>query len=83
MADRFQNVEDKLNFSAQEENVLKYWAEIDAFKKSLQLSEGRPEYTFYDGPPFATGLPHYGYDMFACICYIYLTVLQAYSCWNN
>ena len=36
-------------------------AEIDVFQTSLKLSEGRPEYTFYDGPPFATGLPHYGH----------------------
>lgn len=27
----------------------------------VELSEGRPRYTFYDGPPFATGLPHYGH----------------------
>ncbi len=27
----------------------------------MKLSEGKPEYTFYDGPPFATGLPHYGH----------------------
>ena len=32
-----------------------------AFKRSLELSEGRPLYSFYDGPPFATGLPHYGH----------------------
>lgn len=37
------------------------WKDIDAFQTSLKLSEGRPEYTFYDGPPFATGLPHYGH----------------------
>jgi isoleucyl-tRNA synthetase len=41
--------------------VLKYWQDIDAFKKQLKLSEGKPLYTFYDGPPFATGLPHYGH----------------------
>lgn len=40
---------------------MKYWNEIKAFETSLKLSEGRPEYTFYDGPPFATGLPHYGH----------------------
>lgn len=57
----FKVVSDKLNFAAEEENVLQYWKEIDGFKTSLKLSEGRPEYTFYDGPPFATGLPHYGY----------------------
>lgn len=41
--------------------VLKFWREIDAFQTSLRLSEGRPVYSFYDGPPFATGLPHYGH----------------------
>ncbi len=57
---RFSSVSDKISFPAEEEEVLKYWKEIDAFQQSLKLSEGRPEYTFYDGPPFATGLPHYG-----------------------
>lgn len=38
-----------------------YWNEISAFETSLKLSEGKKEYTFYDGPPFATGLPHYGH----------------------
>lgn len=40
---------------------MQYWDEIDAFKKQLEKSEGRKPYTFYDGPPFATGLPHYGH----------------------
>ncbi|OCF60579.1 isoleucine-tRNA ligase [Kwoniella mangroviensis CBS 10435] len=44
-----------------EEDVLKYWTDIDAFKTSQKLSEGKPEYSFYDGPPFATGKPHYGH----------------------
>lgn len=57
---RFDDVTDKLNFPEAEEKVLAYWKEIDAFKTSIELSKGRPEYTFYDGPPFATGLPHYG-----------------------
>ena len=41
--------------------ILKYWKQINAFEKSV---ESRPEdkpYVFYDGPPFATGLPHYGH----------------------
>jgi isoleucyl-tRNA synthetase len=50
-----------INFPAEEENVLKFWEEIDAFQTSVKLSEGRPPYSFYDGPPFATGLPHYGH----------------------
>ncbi|KAF6763074.1 isoleucine-tRNA ligase [Ephemerocybe angulata] len=49
------------NFPKEEEKVLAFWREIDAFRTSLRLSEGRPEYSFYDGPPFATGLPHYGH----------------------
>lgn len=57
---KFDDLPEKINFPQQEDNVLEYWKEIDAFKTSLKLSEGKPEYTFYDGPPFATGLPHYG-----------------------
>ncbi|PLX28418.1 isoleucine--tRNA ligase [Candidatus Parcubacteria bacterium] len=44
-----------------EQDILKHWDEVNAFKKSV---ESRPEdkpYVFYDGPPFATGLPHYGH----------------------
>tara|TARA_A100001035_G_C27338007_1_gene301439 strand:+ start:315 stop:488 length:174 start_codon:yes stop_codon:yes gene_type:complete len=54
------NVAEKINFAEEEEKILKLWKDIDAFEKSLKLSEGKPEYTFYDGPPFATGKPHYG-----------------------
>ena len=54
-------VPERPNFPEEEEKVLKYWQDIDAFKKQLKLSEGKPLYTFYDGPPFATGLPHYGH----------------------
>ncbi|KIP04106.1 hypothetical protein PHLGIDRAFT_129718 [Phlebiopsis gigantea 11061_1 CR5-6] len=49
------------NFAKEEEKVIQFWRDIDAFQTSLKLSEGRPEFTFYDGPPFATGLPHYGH----------------------
>ncbi|KAJ3759130.1 tRNA synthetases class I-domain-containing protein [Lentinula raphanica] len=49
------------NFPEEEEKIIAFWREIDAFQTSLKLSEGRPEYTFFDGPPFATGLPHYGH----------------------
>ncbi|KAH7818001.1 putative isoleucyl-tRNA synthetase [Monocercomonoides exilis] len=51
----------RFSYSQEELKILKYWEEIDAFKQSLKQSEGRPEYLFYDGPPFATGLPHYGH----------------------
>ena len=58
---KFESVTDKIEFPKEEEAILEYWKKIDAFKTSLKLSEGKPEYTFYDGPPFATGKPHYGH----------------------
>jgi len=54
-------VPERPNFPKEEEKVLKFWAEIKAFEKQLELSKGKPSFTFYDGPPFATGLPHYGH----------------------
>ncbi|KAJ3278501.1 isoleucine--tRNA ligase, partial [Borealophlyctis nickersoniae] len=50
-----------ISFPKEEQKVLEFWKEIDAFQTSLKLSEGRPTFSFYDGPPFATGLPHYGH----------------------
>ena len=44
-----------------EEKVLKLWDERKTFEKSLEKNKGRERYVFYDGPPFATGLPHYGH----------------------
>jgi isoleucyl-tRNA synthetase len=52
---------DHFNFPKTEEAVMDLWRSLDAFQTSLKLSKGKPEYTFYDGPPFATGLPHYGH----------------------
>lgn len=49
------------SFPAEEEVLLKHWAETDAFKEQLRRTEGKPEFVFFDGPPFATGLPHYGH----------------------
>jgi len=51
----------KLCFPDEEQKILQYWDDIDAFKEQLRRTEGKPEYIFYDGPPFATGLPHYGH----------------------
>ncbi|KJH52809.1 isoleucine--tRNA ligase [Dictyocaulus viviparus] len=54
-------VPDTINFSEEEEKILSTWEENETFKKSLTLAKGRPHFTFFDGPPFATGLPHYGH----------------------
>ncbi|KAF7506145.1 Isoleucine--tRNA ligase, cytoplasmic [Endocarpon pusillum] len=50
-----------VDFSKEEKGVLTRWREIKAFERQVELSQGRKPYTFYDGPPFATGLPHYGH----------------------
>ena len=55
------DVSSPFSFSKQEEEVLAYWNAIDAFKTSLEQSKDRKPFSFYDGPPFATGLPHYGH----------------------
>lgn len=49
------------HFPTEEEATLKFWDEIDAFQEQMRRTTGRPEYIFFDGPPFATGLPHYGH----------------------
>ena len=44
-----------------EEEVLAFWEADDTFRASIAQREGSPEWVFYDGPPFANGLPHYGH----------------------
>ena len=57
----YKPVDPKADFPKQEEEILKYWKENDTFKKSVDQREGCEEYVFFDGPPFATGLPHFGH----------------------
>ncbi|AHH08807.1 isoleucine--tRNA ligase [Borrelia anserina] len=57
----FKKVENKVNFPKIEEKILKFWNDNKIFEKSMQQREGCEEFTFYDGPPFATGLPHFGH----------------------
>eukprot|EP00058_Branchiostoma_floridae_P006024 XP_002591512.1 hypothetical protein BRAFLDRAFT_287206 [Branchiostoma floridae] len=54
-------VPERLDFPLAEEEVLKLWKQLNAFQTSLKQSKGKTRYSFYDGPPFATGLPHYGH----------------------
>jgi isoleucyl-tRNA synthetase len=56
-----QAVPENINFPETELEILKLWKEIDAFQSSLKQSKGKKPYVFYDGPPFATGKPHYGH----------------------
>ena len=57
----FKPVSNKVDFPKMEEGVLRFWADDRTFEKSLARNRGKERYTFYDGPPFATGLPHYGH----------------------
>ncbi len=51
------------NFPEIEESVLAHWAEDETFRASIEQRKATdaPEFVFYDGPPFANGLPHYGH----------------------
>jgi len=57
----FNPVNPKQSLPEMEEKILKFWKENKVFEKSLELREDAPLYSFYDGPPFATGSPHYGH----------------------
>ncbi|MCF7849668.1 MAG: isoleucine--tRNA ligase [Kiritimatiellales bacterium] len=57
----FKEVSSKVSFPQMEEDVLGLWNARDTFAKSLEIRRGGKEFVFYDGPPFATGLPHYGH----------------------
>ena len=47
------------SFVKMEHQILKLWEETDAFKQSLEKTKDKQPFIFYDGPPFATGLPHH------------------------
>src|SRR3990167_1528603 len=53
--------ENSESFPKREERVLQFWEEKGIFKRSVEERKGGALFSFYDGPPFATGLPHYGH----------------------
>jgi len=59
----YKPVDAKVNFPRLEEEILAFWERNHIFEKSVSQREGAnaEEFTFYDGPPFATGLPHFGH----------------------
>ena len=54
-------LEGEIKLPEMEEKVLAFWDEHHTFEKSLEQTADGKMFTFYDGPPFATGLPHYGH----------------------
>jgi isoleucyl-tRNA synthetase len=69
----YPSLENQVNYPALEETILQFWKENKIFEQSVNGSnqqavatahkhtQDRPEFVFYDGPPFANGLPHYGH----------------------
>ena len=57
----YKKVTTDLNFKEREKNVEKFWKDEKIFEKSMETSEGKPQYMFYDGPPTANGKPHIGH----------------------
>ena len=57
----YKPVDPRVSFPEMEEAILKFWEKNGIFQRSIDQRDGSPEYVFYDGPPFATGLPHFGH----------------------
>lgn len=57
----YEPVDPKVSFPKLEQKVLDFWNTNEIFRKSIANRDGQPEFVFYDGPPFATGLPHFGH----------------------
>ena len=57
----FKPVNNKVEFPKMEEGILSFWEERNIYQKSVESRPADNEYVFYDGPPFATGLPHFGH----------------------
>jgi len=58
---------EKSAVALREEETQKFWLENDIFNKSVEREAPNGDYVFYDGPPFATGTPHYGHILASAI----------------
>jgi isoleucyl-tRNA synthetase len=56
----YPEVNPQQSFPLLEKEILATWAKNGTFKKSVEIRNASPEFVFFDGPPFANGLPHYG-----------------------
>lgn len=61
MSENTKETKPKSAVALREEEILSFWKEKQIFEKTLKQTEGGKEFVFYDGPPFATGLPHFGH----------------------
>jgi isoleucyl-tRNA synthetase len=58
---------DKSQFAKTEEAMLSLWEKEKTFEKSVEQRKGNKTFSFYDGPPFANGLPHFGHSLVTSI----------------
>jgi hypothetical protein len=65
----------EFSFPRSEDAILAWWESVDAFGEQLRRTEGGKPFVFYDGPPFATGLPHYGHLLAGTIKVIFVRSL--------
>ena len=56
----FKKVELRKKYSEMEQEIINFWRDDNTFKKSIEQRDKKNAYVFYDGPPFITGVPHYG-----------------------
>lgn len=63
MTKHYPKLDAKISFPKMEEEIIQSWQEQKTFEKSVERRNGAEEFVFYDGPPFANGLPHYGHIM--------------------
>jgi len=57
----FEKNDPKVSFPEIDHKVIEFWKDKKIFEKTTEGRKDRPIFNFYDGPPFATGLPHYGH----------------------
>lgn len=57
----FKKVDPRQSFPEMEKKILEFWEKNKIFEKSVAKNKGKKKYVFFDGPPFANGLPHYGH----------------------
>nr|MBP8975673.1 class I tRNA ligase family protein [Bacteroidota bacterium] len=53
----FKQLTDKINYHELETSILQFWESNNIFKKSITTRSGKPQFTFYEGPPTANGKP--------------------------
>ena len=57
----YKKVDTGLDFIGREQDILKFWKENRIFEATMEDVDGKPSFTFYDGPPTANGKPHIGH----------------------